>query len=84
MVPKIQLALVDVRDVARAHVAAMTSVASNGHRILITAQPSFWFKDIARVLIKEFRRQGSYKFSPLKRMFIFLALSYIMIIFAIL
>uniref|UniRef100_A0A914XAV0 NAD-dependent epimerase/dehydratase domain-containing protein n=1 Tax=Plectus sambesii TaxID=2011161 RepID=A0A914XAV0_9BILA len=57
-VPKMQLALVDVRDVAKAHVIAMTSEASNGHRILITAQPSFWFKDIARVLIAEFRHQG--------------------------
>uniref|UniRef100_A0A1I8AHZ0 Cinnamoyl-CoA reductase n=1 Tax=Steinernema glaseri TaxID=37863 RepID=A0A1I8AHZ0_9BILA len=57
-VPQLQLALVDVRDVAKAHVASMLSKEADGHRILVTAQPSFWFKDIARVLAKEFYRQG--------------------------
>ncbi|KAK0404672.1 hypothetical protein QR680_017564 [Steinernema hermaphroditum] len=57
-VPHLQLALVDVRDVARAHVIAMVTPESDGHRILVTAQPSFWFKDIAKVLAKEFSRQG--------------------------
>lgn len=57
-VPALQLALVDVRDVAKAHISAMTNEKSNGERILITAQPSFWFLDIAKVLAKEFRSQG--------------------------
>jgi dihydroflavonol-4-reductase len=58
-IPRLQLALVDVRDVARAHVLAMTNEKTNGQRLLITAQPSFWFEDIAKVLADEFNQQGS-------------------------
>lgn len=57
-VPALQLALVDVEDVARAHVMAMTNKESDGERILLTAQPSFWFLDVAKVLGREFREQG--------------------------
>ncbi|CAJ0565964.1 unnamed protein product, partial [Mesorhabditis spiculigera] len=57
-VPALSLALVDVRDVAKAHVEAMHRPETDGERILCTAQPSFWFRDIARVLGKEFRHQG--------------------------
>ncbi|TKR81176.1 hypothetical protein L596_015096 [Steinernema carpocapsae] len=56
--PRLQLALVDVRDVAKAHVLAMTNDAMDGERILITGQPSFWFKDIAKALSDEFGPQG--------------------------
>uniref|UniRef100_A0A914XGW9 NAD-dependent epimerase/dehydratase domain-containing protein n=1 Tax=Plectus sambesii TaxID=2011161 RepID=A0A914XGW9_9BILA len=59
-VPRLQLALVDVRDVAKAHVLAMTEERSNGRRILLTYTPSYWFMDIARVLAKEFGPQGYY------------------------
>ncbi|KAL3107837.1 hypothetical protein niasHT_017069 [Heterodera trifolii] len=57
-VPALQLALVDVRDVAKAHIVAMTKAETDGQRILLTAQPSFWFREIAKVLAKEFRSQG--------------------------
>ncbi|KAK5981502.1 hypothetical protein GCK32_018068 [Trichostrongylus colubriformis] len=57
-VPKVNLALVDVRDVAKAHLIAMKCPETDGERILITSQPSFWFRDIARILGKEFRHQG--------------------------
>uniref|UniRef100_A0A183C173 3Beta_HSD domain-containing protein n=1 Tax=Globodera pallida TaxID=36090 RepID=A0A183C173_GLOPA len=57
-VPALQLALVDVRDVAKAHIAAMTNTQTDGQRILLTAQPSFWFREIAKVLAKEFGSQG--------------------------
>uniref|UniRef100_A0A915EA24 Uncharacterized protein n=1 Tax=Ditylenchus dipsaci TaxID=166011 RepID=A0A915EA24_9BILA len=53
--PPLQLALVDVRDVAKAHVLCIDNTESDGHRILITSQPSFWFRDIAKVLAREFR-----------------------------
>lgn len=56
--PELNLACVDVRDVAKAHVEAMRCPESDGERILITSQPSFWFRDIARILGKEFRPQG--------------------------
>ncbi|CAJ0575175.1 unnamed protein product, partial [Mesorhabditis spiculigera] len=55
--PKACLGLVDVRDVAKAHILAMTNEASNGERILVHAD-SGWFSDIAKWLFKEFRKQG--------------------------
>jgi nucleoside-diphosphate-sugar epimerase len=57
-VPALNLALVDVRDVAKAHILAMTHRNSDGERILVTATPSFWFSDISKTLAKEFRPQG--------------------------
>ena len=57
-VPALNLALVDVRDVDKAHILAMTNRDSDGERILVTAQPSFWFLDISKTLAKEFRSQG--------------------------
>ncbi|VDO38243.1 hypothetical protein V3C99_003019 [Haemonchus contortus] len=57
-VPELNLACVDVRDVAKAHLLALQCPESDGERILITSQPSFWFRDIAQILGKEFRRQG--------------------------
>ncbi|KAE9420223.1 hypothetical protein Angca_009532, partial [Angiostrongylus cantonensis] len=57
-IPELNLACVDVRDVAKAHVEAMRRPETDGERILITSQPSFFFSDIARVLGREFRRQG--------------------------
>lgn len=59
-VPALQFALVDVRDVAEAHIRAMESSESNGQRILVSAQPSFWFRDIGNVLSNEFCSQGYY------------------------
>ncbi|MCP9265118.1 Dihydroflavonol-4-reductase [Dirofilaria immitis] len=60
-VPTIQFGLVDVRDVAQAHIRAMRESRSDGLRILISYQPSFWFMDIANVLRDEFSPQVKYK-----------------------
>ncbi|VDN22800.1 unnamed protein product [Gongylonema pulchrum] len=57
-VPKISLGMVDVRDVARAHIRAMRCPDSDGERILITATPSVWFEQIVEWLHKEFKNQG--------------------------
>uniref|UniRef100_A0A0R3RKQ2 Epimerase domain-containing protein n=1 Tax=Elaeophora elaphi TaxID=1147741 RepID=A0A0R3RKQ2_9BILA len=57
-VPTVQFGLVDVRDVAQAHIRAMREPRSDGLRILISYQPSFWFMDIANVLRDEFSSQG--------------------------
>ncbi|CAJ0600265.1 unnamed protein product [Cylicocyclus nassatus] len=57
-VPQLNLGFVDIFDVAKAHVEAMRRPETDGERILITSQPSFWFKDVARILGREFRRQG--------------------------
>ncbi|GMR38306.1 hypothetical protein PMAYCL1PPCAC_08501 [Pristionchus mayeri] len=56
--PKASLSLVDVRDVAEAHVRALERPETDGERILITASPSAWFADIARWLKKGFSRYG--------------------------
>ncbi|CAG9535723.1 unnamed protein product [Cercopithifilaria johnstoni] len=58
VVPAVQFGLVDVRDVAQAHVRAMREPRSDGLRILLSYQPSFWFIDIANVLHDEFSSQG--------------------------
>ncbi|CAJ0938210.1 unnamed protein product, partial [Mesorhabditis belari] len=55
--PKACLGLVDVRDVAKAHILAMTNSATDGERILIHAE-SGWFSDIAKWLFTEFRNKG--------------------------
>jgi nucleoside-diphosphate-sugar epimerase len=56
-VPALQLALVDVRDVAKAHVLSMRNDSTDGQRILVTSS-SFWFFDIAKTLAREFKPQG--------------------------
>ncbi|CAJ0595874.1 unnamed protein product [Cylicocyclus nassatus] len=55
--PKVSLGVVDVRDVAKAHVEALTRKESDGERILITAR-SIWFKDMITWLRKEFSKMG--------------------------
>ncbi|GMT05000.1 hypothetical protein PENTCL1PPCAC_27174, partial [Pristionchus entomophagus] len=56
--PPMQLALVDVRDVAEMHVKAMMSREADGHRFLAASQPSYWFREISKVLGKEFGEHG--------------------------
>ncbi|KAM3728951.1 NADPH-dependent aldehyde reductase [Dirofilaria immitis] len=55
--PLMKLGLVDVRDVARAHILAMKDAKSNGQRILINAEV-LSFRKIANVLREEFAKQG--------------------------
>ena len=47
--PKVAYPIIDVRDCAAIHVAAMTSKAAGGRR-LIAAGQSLWMSDIAKVL----------------------------------
>lgn len=56
-VPRVQFPVCDVRDVAKAHVKALTlpEAASNRHIILTE---SLWYRDIAASVAKEFRPQG--------------------------
>lgn len=58
--PKVSLGMVDVRDVARAHIRAMESGICDGERILITSIPSVWFSQITQWLSEEFKSQGAY------------------------
>uniref|UniRef100_A0A0N4ZWY6 Epimerase domain-containing protein n=1 Tax=Parastrongyloides trichosuri TaxID=131310 RepID=A0A0N4ZWY6_PARTI len=56
--PSFQMGFVDVRDVAEAHIIAMTSTDVNGERILLTDSPSLWFKDVADCLRPDFSKAG--------------------------
>ncbi|KAI6243823.1 Epimerase domain-containing protein [Aphelenchoides fujianensis] len=57
-IPPLQMGMVDVRDVAQAHILAMTRPESDGERILVTQQPSWSFRRICTVLSEEFKPQG--------------------------
>ena len=57
MVPRMCTAMVDVRDVAAAHIAAMTSPQAAGQRHILCGG-NIWFKDIANTLRDEFHPQG--------------------------
>jgi nucleoside-diphosphate-sugar epimerase len=48
--PRLNLGLVDVRDVADIHLRAMTHPAANGERFLAAAGDFVWMRDIATVL----------------------------------
>ena len=56
--PKVSFGVVDVRDVAEAHIKAMQTPETDGKRILITSTPSVWFGQILKWLRKEFLKQG--------------------------
>ena len=50
-------ALVDVRDVARAHIAAMKKPEASGNRYIVTSC-TLWMKEIADIIAAEFKPQG--------------------------
>uniref|UniRef100_A0A914V1H0 NAD-dependent epimerase/dehydratase domain-containing protein n=1 Tax=Plectus sambesii TaxID=2011161 RepID=A0A914V1H0_9BILA len=56
--PKISIGSVDVRDVAKAHILAMTAAGAAGERIAVVYQPSYWITQMARDLSEEFSSQG--------------------------
>lgn len=51
------MGIVDVRDVAAAHVKGITVDAAKGHRIF-TWNQSHWRNDIAKILAGEFSKDG--------------------------
>ncbi|XP_067142568.1 uncharacterized protein [Centruroides vittatus] len=57
MVPKLNMCVCDVRDVAQGHLKAMTLPEAADHRHIISTQ-TVWMKDIALVLAKEFKSHG--------------------------
>jgi dihydroflavonol-4-reductase len=48
-VPRLEFALVDVRDVAKAHVLAMTTPEAAGERFIVTSETA-WYREIAGTL----------------------------------
>jgi nucleoside-diphosphate-sugar epimerase len=55
--PKLLLNLVDVRDVAKAHVLALTNKEAPGNRFIITSE-AVWMQNIAQIIRNEFSSQG--------------------------
>lgn len=55
--PRIGFVIVDVRDVAAAHIAAMTVPEAAGRRYLC-ALPQVWFSDVAKILDQRFGPEG--------------------------
>lgn len=51
--PRYGCAIVDVRDVAQAHIRAMTEHEAAGHRFIVGGRV-FWMKDLARVFARSF------------------------------
>ncbi|XP_077988235.1 uncharacterized protein LOC144442737 [Glandiceps talaboti] len=56
-VPEVNYPVVDVRDVAAAHIRAMSIPEAVGHRHVLAAG-NMWFKEMALALQKEFQPQG--------------------------
>lgn len=55
--PKLNFSIVDVRDVATAHIKAMTTQEASGKRFLLVNE-NMWMKEMAQVLAKEFKNRG--------------------------
>jgi len=55
--PRIGFQIIDVRDVAKAHVKAMVMPDAKGKRIALTDR-FLWFKEIAEILQEEFGTKG--------------------------
>lgn len=57
-IPRLHMAIVDVRDVARAHIKAMETDAADGQRYLCCANEHLWMEDMAEILKNEFGKYG--------------------------
>jgi dihydroflavonol-4-reductase len=57
-IPRLQFNIADVRDVAKAHVLAMTSESAPGNRIIVNTD-AIWMRDISKIVKKEFSSQGN-------------------------
>ncbi len=50
MVPRINMAIIDVRDVALAHIRAMTVPDAAGHRHILS-NTNLWISEMAKVIM---------------------------------
>lgn len=57
-IPRLHMAIVDVRDVARAHIKAMETDAADGQRYLCCSAHHMWMDDISDLLKHEFGKYG--------------------------
>jgi dihydroflavonol-4-reductase len=67
--PKLMMPIVDVRDVAHAHLQAIKIDEANNKRFILSSN-SVWFKDVAEVLKQRYPRQniksGELGYCPVK------------------
>ncbi len=63
-IPKMYFFVGDVRDVAQAHIKAMTIPEAAGKRHIVYGQ-GMWLKEIAQILSKEFKPQGNIPILPI-------------------
>ncbi|EDV29632.1 putative uncharacterized oxidoreductase [Trichoplax sp. H2] len=56
-VPKMSFAIVDVRDVAAAHIAGLTAPKAAGNRYILVSE-NMWMGDVGQALLNEFKTQG--------------------------
>lgn len=66
-VPALSLGIIDVRDVAAAHIIAMRNPKTDGERILLTTVPALYFKEMGEILHKEFSKQGMRSYFDLRK-----------------
>ncbi|XP_076353096.1 uncharacterized protein LOC143248547 [Tachypleus tridentatus] len=76
LVPRLNFFISDVRDVALAHVRAMTIPEAAGQRHIV-GSGNLWMKDIAYTLWKEFSSQGYWIFTSLAPYFVLWAVSFV-------
>ncbi len=57
-VPRQMFPFVDIRDVAAAHVNALTCPQAANQRLIVSAA-NLWFADLAHALALQFRHQGA-------------------------
>ena len=50
--------MVDVRDLAAAHIAAMEIPAAAGKRFIVCKSPGMWMRELSEVIAGEFESQG--------------------------
>uniref|UniRef100_A0A0M3HKU1 Epimerase domain-containing protein n=1 Tax=Ascaris lumbricoides TaxID=6252 RepID=A0A0M3HKU1_ASCLU len=65
-IPTFKCGIVDIDDTAAAHVRAMRNPESDNQRILVVAS-SMSFRQIAKILRKEFAPQGSFVYLLIKK-----------------
>uniref|UniRef100_A0A1X7V259 NAD-dependent epimerase/dehydratase domain-containing protein n=1 Tax=Amphimedon queenslandica TaxID=400682 RepID=A0A1X7V259_AMPQE len=54
----VSMAMVDVRDVAAAHIAAMETPEAAGQRYCVDSGRNLWWKEVADIMTEEFGPQG--------------------------
>lgn len=69
--PRLNMSVVDVREVAQAHLEAVLRPEAAGKRFILKAE-SLWFKEIAEILKEEFGKDFSFATREVKYWMVYL------------